>query len=77
MRILNPPVVRMSRVTSDRDTVRNVAAAGFEVRMVQHLWRDIITRIEADRPQEAAPLDAWAPDCEGVVTSCAPIVSQV
>lgn len=49
MQLANPLVVRMSGANINRETVRNVERAGFELHAVENLWRDIVKRIEAER----------------------------
>ncbi len=52
MRLANPIVVRLTGANIDRETVTNVARAGFDLQQADDLWCDIVKLIEAVRLQE-------------------------
>lgn len=60
MDIANPIVVRMMGANINRETVRNVERAGFQVRRVDDLWRDIVKLIQAERPPQQTGLASAA-----------------
>jgi phosphatidylethanolamine/phosphatidyl-N-methylethanolamine N-methyltransferase len=55
MRLMNPLVLRLWGAHLDRDTVRNVEAAGFCDISAQALSLDIIEQIEARSPSPTGP----------------------
>lgn len=54
MRLANPIIVRLMGANIDRATVSNVERAGFKLKQVNSLWRDIVKLIVAERLQEEA-----------------------
>ena len=52
MRVLNPAVVRVMGANIDRETRRNIEAAGFELESERDLWLDIVKLFLARAPQE-------------------------
>jgi phosphatidylethanolamine/phosphatidyl-N-methylethanolamine N-methyltransferase len=55
MRAADPLVVRLMGAHIDRETVRNIERAGFDIRRVDDLLGDIVKAIEAERPVAPAP----------------------
>jgi hypothetical protein len=61
MDLLNPVTVRMSGTNINRETVRNVELAGFQILEVHDLFLDIVKLIiaepDADSQRQAVPAD--------------------